>query len=137
VTAVALNVQLVAPDREIWSGEARILVAKTLDGDIGVLAGHAPVIGLLAPGSVVEIIGTGGSEGSEERVSAAVSGGFISVADDRASVLATQAQLGPEVDVSQVRADLDQELSGAEGGGEEPEAARYARALLRAAGEPA
>jgi F-type H+-transporting ATPase subunit epsilon len=134
---VALHVELVAPEREIWSGEARILVAKTLEGDIGVLAGHAPVIGLLAPGSVVEIIGTGGDEGSEDRVSAAVSGGFLSVADDRASVLAQQAQLGAEVDVPQVKADLDQELSGPEAGGEEPAAARYARALLRAAGEPA
>lgn len=125
-----LFVALVAPDREIWSGEARVLVAKTLDGDIGVLAGHAPVIGLLAPGSVVEIIDTDGG-----RVSAAVSGGFLSVAEDRASVLAQQAQLGTEVDVSQVRADLDQELSEAEGGEETP-GARYARALLRAAGEP-
>lgn len=129
--------ELVAPDREIWSGEARILVAKTLDGDIGVMTGHAPVIGLIAPGSVVEIIGTGREDTSGDRVTAAVSGGFLSVADDRASVLAQQAQLGPEVDVPQVRADLDEELSGAEPGGEEPAAARYARALLRAAGEQA
>jgi F-type H+-transporting ATPase subunit epsilon len=131
---VALFVELVAPDREIWSGDARVLVAKTLDGDIGVLAGHAPVIGLLAPGSVVEIIDTDGEGG---RVSAAVSGGFLSVADDRASVLAQQAQLGSEVDVPQVRADLDQELTVGEPGAEESAAARYARALLRAAGEPA
>ena len=132
---MALYVELVAPDREIWSGEARVLVAKTLDGDIGVMTGHAPVIGLLAPGSVVEIIGTGGEDGSEGRVSAAVSGGFLSVADDRASVLAQQAQLGSEVDVPQVRAGLDQELSEAGPGEEETDSARYARALLRAAGE--
>jgi len=136
---VALYVELVAPDREIWSGEARILVAKTLDGDIGVMTGHAPVIGLLAAGSVVEIIGTGtgDGDGSGDKVTAAVSGGFLSVADNRASVLAQQAQLGAEVDVPQVRADLDQELSSAEPGGEEPAEARYARALLRAAGEQA
>ena len=134
---MALYVELVAPDREIWSGEARILVAKTLDGDIGVMTGHAPVIGLLAAGSVVEIIGTGGGDGSGDKVTAAVSGGFLSVADNRASVLAQQAQLGAEVDVPQVRADLDQELSSAGPGGEEPAEARYARALLRAAGEQA
>jgi F-type H+-transporting ATPase subunit epsilon len=129
---VTLYVQLVTPEREIWSGEARVLVAKTLDGDIGVLTGHAPVIGLLAPGSVVEIIDTDGGEG---RLSAAVSGGFLAMADDRASVLAQQAQLGSEVDIPQVRADLDQETSGAEAGGEETDTVRYARALLRAAGE--
>ena len=134
---MALYVELVAPDREIWSGEARVLVAKTLDGDIGVMTGHAPVIGLLAAGSVVEIIGTGAGEGSGDRVTAAVTGGFLSVADNRASVLAQQAQLGTEVDVPQVRADLDQELSAAGPGGEEPAEARYARALLRAAGEQA
>ena len=132
--------EIVAPEREVWSGEARILVAKTLDGDIGLMTGHAPVIGLLAPGSVLQIVGAagdadGGDGGSGDRVIAAVSGGFLSVADNRVSVLAQQAQLGSEVDVAQVRSDLDQELSGAEPGAEEPDAARYARALLRAAGE--
>jgi F-type H+-transporting ATPase subunit epsilon len=133
---VSLQVALVAPERELWSGEARIVIAKTLEGDIGVMAGHTPVLGLLAPGSVLEIIDTGGDD-SGGRVTAAVSGGFLAVHDNRVSVLAQEAQLGSDVDVSQARADLDSELSEAAPGAEEPPAARYARALLRAAGEPA
>jgi F-type H+-transporting ATPase subunit epsilon len=134
---VSLQVALVAPERELWSGEARIVIAKTLEGDIGVMAGHTPVLGLLAPGSVLEIIDTGGDGDSGSRVTAAVSGGFLAVHDNRVSVLAQEAQLGSDVDVSQARADLDNELSEAAPGAEEPPAARYARALLRAAGEPA
>jgi F-type H+-transporting ATPase subunit epsilon len=69
-----------------------------------------------------------------------VSGGFFSVADDRVSILARQAQLGAEVDTSATRAALDEALQQAEGaasGSEEPADVRYFRALLRAAGEPA
>jgi F-type H+-transporting ATPase subunit epsilon len=45
---VTLSVELVVPDGEIWAGTAELVVAKTLDGDIGVLTNHAPVIGILA-----------------------------------------------------------------------------------------
>jgi len=73
-------------------------------------------------------------------VVAAVYGGFFSVADDRVSVLARDAQLGSEVDTSAARASLDEAVAQAEGsdsGSEEPGDVRYYRALLRAAGEPA
>jgi F-type H+-transporting ATPase subunit epsilon len=144
---VTLHVELVVPDREIWSGSARMVIAKTHDGDIGVLQSHPPVIGLLADGSVVRILdpessGSGdsgdGSSGSAAtgEVIAAVSGGFLSVADDRVSILARQAELGSEVDTSAVRAELE-EADGTAPGGEEPAEARYARARLRAAGEQA
>jgi F-type H+-transporting ATPase subunit epsilon len=69
-----------------------------------------------------------------------VSGGFFSVADDRVSILARQAQLGAEVDRTAVRAQLDGELEAATAGGqaaEESATARYLRALLRAAGDEA
>ena len=75
---MTLHVALVVPDRELWSGDASMVIAKTTEGDIGVLTGRAPVFGVLAEGSLVEIV-----SGDETRVRAAVSGGFLSVADDK------------------------------------------------------
>jgi len=124
---VTLHVALVVPDRELWSGEADMVIAKTTEGDIGILAGHSPVFGVLAEGSLVEILG------GEAPVRAAVSGGFLSVADDRVSVLAAQAQLSAEVDTEQAKRELDAALAEAGSGTEEPADAKYARALLRAA----
>jgi F-type H+-transporting ATPase subunit epsilon len=127
---VTLHVALVVPDRELWSGEASMVIAKTTEGDIGVLTGRAPVFGVLAEGSLVEIV-----TGDETRVRAAVSGGFLSVADDKVSILAAQAQLGPEVNADEAQRELDTALAEAGTGPEEPADAKYARALLRAAGQ--
>jgi F-type H+-transporting ATPase subunit epsilon len=127
---VTLQVALVVPDRQLWSGQASMVIAKTTEGDIGVLTGRAPVFGVLAEGSLVEIVGT-----DETRVRAAVSGGFLSVADDKVSILAAQAQLGAEVDTEEARRELDTALAEAPSGPEEPADAKYARALLRAAGQ--
>jgi F-type H+-transporting ATPase subunit epsilon len=126
---VTLRVELVVPDRELWSGEASTVIAKTTEGDIGILTGHSPVFGVLAEGSLVEIIN------DETRVQAAVSGGFLAVADDRVSILAAQAQLGAEVNADDAQRELDTSLAEAGPGPEEPADAKYARAQLRAAGQ--
>jgi F-type H+-transporting ATPase subunit epsilon len=126
---VTMHVALVVPDRELWSGEARTVIAKTTEGDIGVLTGHAPVFGVLAEGSLVEILND-----DAEPVRAAVSGGFLSVANDRVSILAAQAQLSGEVDADEAQRELDSALAEAEPGPDEPAEAKYARAQLRAAG---
>jgi F-type H+-transporting ATPase subunit epsilon len=128
---VSLRVALVVPDRELWSGEAATVIAKTLEGDIGVLTGHSPVFGILAEGSLVEIL-TG-----ESSVKAAVSGGFLSIADDRVSILAAQAQLGEDVDAAEARRELDVALSETGTGPEDSPVVKYARARLRAAGDQA
>jgi F-type H+-transporting ATPase subunit epsilon len=141
---VTLQVELVVPEGEVWSGPAERVIAKTLDGDIGVLTNHTPVLGILAEGSVVRILpkespdGEGG-DGDGGELTAAVGGGFFSVADNRVSILAHQAQLGREVDTAAARAALDGALQDAQAspeGDEEPADVRYFRALLRAAGEP-
>jgi F-type H+-transporting ATPase subunit epsilon len=124
-----MHVALVVPDRELWSGEARTVIAKTTEGDIGVLTGHAPVFGVLAEGSLVEILND-----DAEPVRAAVSGGFLSVANDRVSILAAQAQLSGEVNADEAQQELDTALAEAEPGPDEPAEAKYARAQLRAAG---
>jgi F-type H+-transporting ATPase subunit epsilon len=143
---VTLHVELVVPDREVWSGSARMVVAKTQDGDIGILGSHPPVIGLLAEGSVVTILdadasGSAGSDGASASepgrpLVAAVSGGFLSVAGDRVSILARHAELASEIDAPAVRAELE-ETAGQGPGGEETAEVKYARARLRATGEQA
>jgi F-type H+-transporting ATPase subunit epsilon len=131
---VTLQVELVQPEGEIWAGEAEMVIARTLDGEIGLLTDHAPVIGILAEGSTVQIRPQAG--GAD--VMAAVTGGFVSMADNRVSILARQAELGDDVDVAAARAGLDQALQAAgpaAGGPEEPADVRYYRALLQAAGQ--
>jgi F-type H+-transporting ATPase subunit epsilon len=138
---MTLRVELVVPEGEIWSGQAGMVIAKTLDGDIGVLTGHTPVLGILAEGSLVRIMPEGPPDAAARaEVVAAVNGGFFSVADDRVSILAREAQLGEQVDARAARTALDEAVQRAEaspGGGEEPADVRYFRALLRAAGDPA
>ena len=126
---MTLRVSLVVPDRELWSGEARTVIAKTTEGDIGVLSGHAPVFGILAEGSLVEILTDDGGG-----IQAAVSGGFLSVADNQVSILAAQAQLGNEIDLEETRRELSSAEAEAAPGGEESADAKYAKARLRAAG---
>jgi F-type H+-transporting ATPase subunit epsilon len=119
-----------------------MVIAKTLDGDLGVLTGHPPVIGILAEGSLVQILDPEDTTGAAETagrvaVLAAVSSGFLSVAEDRVSVLGRQAQLGSQVDAVAVRAELEAALAaiGQVPAGQEPAEVKYAQALLRAAGE--
>jgi F-type H+-transporting ATPase subunit epsilon len=138
---VTLHVELVVPEGQVWTGDAERVIAKTLDGDIGVLAGHAPVLGILSEGSLVRILPPGeeGTPGTGE-VLAAVGGGFLAIADDRVSILARQAELGEQVDKAAAQAGLDAaleeaEATGASHGSVEPAAVRYARALLRATGD--
>ncbi len=155
---MTVRVQLVVPDGEIWSGHARIVIAKTLDGDIGVLGGHPPVLGILAEGSVVRILdpevgdeaGDGAQDGGAQdggarsggarsgEVMVAVSSGFLSITDDLVSILSREAEIGSQVDraAAQSRLDAALEEAGSLASGE-PESAevKYSRALLRAAGE--
>ena len=89
--ADALTVELVAADRTVWSGPATMVIAKTVDGDIGVLRGHAPVLSLLSE-SIVEITAEDG-----HTVFAVADGGFLSVANDRVSILSERAELAREL----------------------------------------
>jgi F-type H+-transporting ATPase subunit epsilon len=134
---MTLRVELVAPDGEIWSGYARMVIAKTLDGDLGVLTGHPPVLGILAEGSLIRIMDPEEQAGDSREVVAAVSSGFLAVADDRVSILSRQAQLGSQVDTTEVRAGLNAAVEAAGPVAPEDESAevKYSRALLRAAGE--
>jgi F-type H+-transporting ATPase subunit epsilon len=128
-------VELVVPDGEIWSGHARMVIAKTLEGDVGILSSHPDVLGILAEGSVVRILDPEQGAADAGEIRAAVSSGFLSVHDDRVSILARQAELGSQVDQGAVRAELDASVSEVSAGEEETTEVKYTRARLRAAGD--
>lgn len=123
--ADALQVELVAADRTVWSGEATMVIARTVEGELGILRGHTPLLSLLAD-SVVEI-----DAGEGEQVIAAVDSGFISVANDRVSILSANAVLAADIDVSAEKAELEAAQAGE---GDDAEArVRRAEARIRAA----
>ena len=87
VTATTLmRVDVVSPEAVLWSGEAGFVVARTVDGEIGILAHHEPLMAALATGTV-EI------ETAEERVRVEVAGGFLQIFDNTVTVLADEARL--------------------------------------------
>jgi F-type H+-transporting ATPase subunit epsilon len=120
-----LQVALVAADRTVWSGEASMVIARTVDGDVGVLRGHAPLLSLLTEASV-EIASPDGV------VHAAVDGGFISVADDRVSILTEHALLAEEIKIDEAKAELEA-AEGLPTGDEREMRIRRASARIRAA----
>ncbi|HPU12477.1 MAG TPA: F0F1 ATP synthase subunit epsilon [Aeromicrobium sp.] len=121
---MTLQIELVAADRVVWSGQAREVIARTAEGDLGVLSGHAPLLSLLVPG-VVEIIPAEG-----DTVRAAVSEGFISVAADRVSILSEDTFLAEDIDEAVVSAELESAR-----GSEDEYAVRRAEAKLRLIGK--
>ncbi|MDA8370422.1 MAG: F0F1 ATP synthase subunit epsilon [Nocardiopsaceae bacterium] len=129
-----LFVEIVSPEQELWAGEGDMVIAKTTEGEIGVQPGHVPVLALLAPGSVIRVLG--GREDGE--VTVAVHGGFISVSDrNRVSILAEIAELAEDIDVERAKAALAEATAGGANLGDPDQQARIARARsrLRAAGE--
>lgn len=122
-----LHVEVVAVESEVWSGAAVAVIAKTTEGEIGILPGHAPLLGELAEGSTLRIMQTGGGE-----VLAAIHGGFLSVTDEGVTVLAEVAELAADIDATRARSALDR--ARAEG---DDSAVRRAEGRLRAAGSAA
>jgi F-type H+-transporting ATPase subunit epsilon len=93
---VTLEVRLVSPERVLYTGEARMVTARTVDGEIAFLTGHAPLIGALDVG-LVRI-----AEGDTEKV-AAVHGGFVEVKNDVVTILSDVAELSDQIDVDRAR----------------------------------
>lgn len=84
--AQQLHVELVAVEEKIWSGDAEMVLARTTEGELGVLPGHAPLLGQLAEPGQVRIKLAGG-----EQINYEVSGGFLSVTGQGVTVLAESA----------------------------------------------
>jgi F-type H+-transporting ATPase subunit epsilon len=92
---MALEVHLVTPEREVWSEEADMVIARGVEGEVGILAGHAPLLIRLA-------ISRLGIRTGDTEVVAVVDGGFLHVTSEesatRVDVLATFAELASEID---------------------------------------
>jgi F-type H+-transporting ATPase subunit epsilon len=103
---VALEVHVVTPEREVWAGDATEVIAHGVDGDVGILTGHAPLLAQLAIGPLQIQRGDG------DWVKAVVDGGFLHVSTEegatRVDVLATNAQLESEIDAAAVRTRLEE-----------------------------
>jgi F-type H+-transporting ATPase subunit epsilon len=96
---VTLHVEVVSPERILWTGEADRVIARTIGGgEIAFLTGHAPFVGALDI-SRVKVVA---DDGSEELI--AVHGGFVEVSNDRVTVLSDVAEVASQIDVERARA---------------------------------
>jgi F-type H+-transporting ATPase subunit epsilon len=95
---LALHVEIVSPERVLYSGEGDMVVARAASGDIAFLPGHAPFIGALGIAPVRVILPQTGEQ------AAAVHGGFVEVNNDHVIVLSDVAELPEQIDVERARA---------------------------------
>jgi F-type H+-transporting ATPase subunit epsilon len=91
-----LEVHVVTPEREVWTGDAEMVVAESVEGQLGILPGHAPLLALLDVGPLR--VKTDGEE-----IRAVIDGGFLHVRDDRVDVLAEHAEQEGDIDVAAER----------------------------------
>ena len=85
--AAPLKVSVVSADQQVWAGEATMVVARTTEGEIGILAGHEPMLAILASGEVRVTLADG------LKVVAEAADGFLSVENDTVTIVARQAGL--------------------------------------------
>ena len=82
-----LRVELVAADKAVWAGEAKMVIAKTVEGEIGLLAGHEPMLAILSTGEVRITLPEG------DKLIANAEDGFLSVEHDVVTIVARHAEL--------------------------------------------
>jgi F-type H+-transporting ATPase subunit epsilon len=125
---MTVEVHIVTPEREVWGGEVDELIARGVDGEVGILGQHAPLLVQLAIGPLRLL-----TEQGETR--AVIDGGFLHVSTHegvtRADVLATQAELADEIDVEAARHRLEAAEARAEGEDDEVAEAEIAKARAR------
>ncbi len=85
---MALSVDIVAPDRLLWKGEASFVSAPTVEGSIGLLPGHVPTLSVLGAGTVKVLE----PDGEERYVD--ISGGFLSLDHDMVTIVASPVDAG-------------------------------------------
>ena len=119
-----LNVAMVSTRRNVWEGEATLVVMRTLDGEVGIMPGHSPLLGMLADGPLLIRPVEG------EDVRAYIHEGFVTVDSNRVIVLAEWLELASEIDVRQA----EQELEAARAKGTEAEVRKQEGRLQVAVG---
>jgi F-type H+-transporting ATPase subunit epsilon len=118
-----LNVAVVSAERALWSGPAKSIVAKTPEGDIGILPGHEPVLALLVESAPLRV-----EEPDGTKILVAIHGGFFSVEHNNVNVIAEVAELAEDIDLDRARAAL---ARAQEGGVTEEEMPAVRRAETR------
>ena len=86
---MSFHVDIVTPESVVWSGDANFLVARTVEGEIGILTDHEPLMAALATGAVVV-------EADDERVTVGTHGGFLQVIDNQVTLLTDRAQVSED-----------------------------------------
>jgi F-type H+-transporting ATPase subunit epsilon len=120
-----LEVAVVSAERSIWSGSAKSVVAKTPEGDVGILRGHEPMLALLVEAPLrIEL-----EDGS--KILVAVHGGFFSVDSDKVNVIAESAELAQNIDLERAKAALGRAQALVES--PDPSAIRRAEARIQVA----
>lgn len=108
--------EIVTPERVVYRNEARMVVAPTIDGEIGILPLHAPLVSALKPGEIRVM------HGQDKVEWFAISGGYVQIHEDKVIVLADQAAAASQLDAEHARRALEearQRLRDAEGGAED------------------
>jgi F-type H+-transporting ATPase subunit epsilon len=116
--ARTLIAEIVTPERIVYTNEVEMVVAPTIDGEIGVLPLHAPLVGALKGGEVRVKYGN-----TVEWF--AVSGGYVQVHEDKVIILADDAEAASQIDVErarQAKALIEQRIAELGGSGEEVDA---------------
>lgn len=120
-----LQVELVSPERILFSGEAEMVAARTTEGEIAFLPGHAPFLGALGVAQL-RVLQEGGGE-----VVAAVHAGFVEVRNDKVTVLSDVAELADQIDVERARAAQERAEERLRAEQDAQSEAALARAVLR------
>jgi F-type H+-transporting ATPase subunit epsilon len=125
---VTVEVHVVTPEREVWAGDADQLIARGVDGEVGILSGHTPLLVQLAIGPLRMLRPDG-------EMRAVIDGGFLHVSSHegvtRADVLATQAELADEIDLEAARRHLEEWENRAAENDDDLAKAEVAKALAR------
>jgi F-type H+-transporting ATPase subunit epsilon len=116
-----LNIDIVAVDRQIWSGQGTFLFTRTTSGEIGILPNHIPLVAKLVDDAMVRV-----ERDDEDDLRVAVDGGFLSVTEHGVIVLAESAEFDSEIDEAAAQRDAESE---------DPATAAKGRARLRALGQ--
>jgi F-type H+-transporting ATPase subunit epsilon len=116
-----LDVEIVAVERELWSGKATFVFTRTTAGEIGILPRHIPLVAQLVDDAMVRVERDG-----EDDLRIAVDGGFLTVTEEGVTILAESAEFESEIDADAAKADSE---------AEDPVVAARGRARLRALGQ--
>src|SRR6188508_1841571 len=123
---MTLHVEVVSPERILWTGEAQMVLARTVGGgDIAFLTGHAPFVGALD----IHTVTVRAEDGTDEVI--AVHGGFIEVSNDRVTVLSDVAEVSSQIDVERARAAQERAEAAVRAGGSDEAEAALQRAVVR------